>query len=1166
MALVGRFHGGVLAATLVVLTTGPAASRAAVSDPEYLISTWQTDQGLPENSATAMVQTPDGYLWFGTFNGLVRFDGVRFHVFDRLNTPELPSAEIVNLHLDRRGRLWVSTPLGMACVQDGRWQVYRHGHGWTGNYARFFAEAADGRLYVGTYDDKLLQLGDDGFHDLAFPHAPFEARSGVRPHIDEDGALWAVTDSFVGRFTGGRWESMLPASAWHHEVGVGSASARDGGLWLLSHDKLRKLSHGRVVREWPTPEAIANIVWRLFEDSTGVLWVASLDGGLYRFSRQGTWRQFLPEHGLAYRDVRFVFEDQEGNLWVGTSGGGLQRFRPRSVRSWGAADGLGEPVVKAVTEDHLGRIVIGTHGGTGVARFDGTTFTPVLRPGSTRAIAPHIYSVLADGKHRLWVGAYDYGLHRLEGGVLHQFGIDAAGTAVREWDADREAATTGGFHVYSLFEDSRGRIWSGTDRGLVRFDDGLGFTLYPVRGSTPLHSFRCIAEDPTTGAIWAGHHAGGLYRVEGDHLEPWGEASGVARERIASLHADADGTLWIATEDGSLGCLHRGRLARLGPDEGLPARRLGAILDDGLGSLWIASNQGIFRIRREDALAVVEGRKNALEPQVLTVSDGLPALECSIGHQPAAIKDSRGRLWFATVKGLAMVDPRSLRWNALPPPVAIQEVWIDGRLAAAAAPFATSRVAPAPEVIVPAGSRRIEIRYAGLSFEAPEKVRFRYRLDGLDEEWIDVGDRRVAYFQDLRPGRYSLHVTAANNDGIWNQAGAALVFRMQPFLWQTGWFRTLAATALLGVFGLATWRLVRFRLRRQLERVEQQRALEREKARLALVLEATSDFVGFSDAEGNLLYVNPAGRSMTGLGDATDVRGRRTAELLTPWAAEKLEAEAIPYAREHGLWRGESAFRGTDGREIPMSHVIAAHRAPDGSVAFFSTIARDIRELQRAHAQAQGSLREKEVLLQELHHRVKNNLQIISSLLNMQARQMSDPSVIQAFENSRDRVRSMALLHEHLYLSPSLSRVDLSEYVSSLASNLVGAYSDPSRIHLLLEVEAAEVGLDTAVPCGLIVNELVSNALKHAFPGGRAGTISVALRAREEGRWRLIVSDDGVGLPAGLDFRSTRTLGMQLVVTLTDQLGGTIESRPGPGATFEVAFSEARYRERVQDS
>jgi PAS domain S-box-containing protein len=399
---------------------------------------------------------------------------------------------------------------------------------------------------------------------------------------------------------------------------------------------------------------------------------------------------------------------------------------------------------------------------------------------------------------------------------------------------------------------------------------------------------------------------------------------------------------------------------------------------------------------------------------------------------------------------------------------------------------------------------------------------------------------------------------------VWSRTDARLVLTVQPFFWQTTWFRALALAALLGAAGALAGLVMRGRLRRQLERLEQQQALAREQARLASVLEATSDFVGFSDVAGRMLYVNPAGRRIVGLDPDADVRGLRARDLLVGWAADKVEQEGQPFALANGLWSGETAFRGAEGREIPMSQVITAHRAPDGSVQFLSTIARDISHAKRAEAQVKASLREKDVLLKEVHHRVKNNLQIISSLLNLQSRHVRDPLMVQVLEDSKNRIRSMALVHERLYQSASLARIDVAEYMRSLAANLVGSYGlEPARVHLLVEVEPAELGIDTAVPCGLIANELVSNALKHAFPKDREGTIIVELRTQGEGQWRLRVSDNGVGWPEGLDFRATTTLGMQLVVTLTDQLGGTVERIEGRGTTFDVAFSEVRYKPRV---
>jgi signal transduction histidine kinase/ligand-binding sensor domain-containing protein/DNA-binding response OmpR family regulator len=779
---------------------------AAVSDPEYLIDGWETDQGLPQNSATAIVQTPDGYLWFGTFDGLVRFDGVRFTVFDRTNTPELPSVEIVNLHLDRSNRLWISTPMGMACVKDGRWQVYTHGKGWIGNYVRYFAEAADGQLYVTTFDGKVLRFGSEGFEEL--PPPPIEPDHGIFPHVDDQGVLWAVAEEFAGRLVAGKWEEMVPASTWAREAWSTPGSSRDGGLWVVTAKRLRKYHAGRLVFEGAGPGENLG-VWQLYEDSAGAVWLSTMEKGLYRFRPGGSWRHFTMENGLAYKIVRCVLEDREHNLWVGTDGGGLQRFRQRTFRNWGVEQGMPGRTVTSVSEDPQGRLLIGVFG-EGVACLEGTTLRRVWRPGTADLITRYVYSVLADSKGRLWVGTYGGGLHRVEGAKY------------RELSAEEIGAKPGNMSVFSLYEDSRGRIWIGTDRGLACWD-GSEFKTYPLDAVTELHSIRCIAEDPRTGTIWAGHHTSGLYRLAGDRLESMrGQEGAVQDDAISSLHADPDGTLWIGTEANGLVCQRGGRCTRIAEKQGLAARSIGAIVDDGQGRFWLGSNRGILCVRRDDLEGVMSGRLARLDCQVFDRSDGLPTLECAGSYQPASLKDRDGRLWFCTDKGLCMVAPSHLQRNTLPPPMAIQEVWIDGQRADQRDPFHTSAETDALAVTVPAGAKRIEIHYTGLSLSAPGKMRFRYMLEGLDKDWIEVGNLRVAYLQDLKPATYRFHVQAANNDGVWNETGATLAIVVEPFYWETWWFQLLLLGGLVGGVGLTGWRVTRGKLQRHLDRLEQE--------------------------------------------------------------------------------------------------------------------------------------------------------------------------------------------------------------------------------------------------------------------------------------------------------------------------------------------------------
>ncbi len=786
-----------LLAALLLCVATPVLATPANSDPEYLIDTWDTDQGLPQSSGNAIVQTPDGYLWFGTFNGLVRFDGLRFTVFDRANTPALPSSEIINLYLDRRERLWISTTAGVACVHDDHWRLFTHGKGWTGNFVRYFAEAPDGQLYVATFDGKLLRFGEDGFDLL--PSPPGVQSRGVFPHVDPQGTLWVAGDRFVGFLRDGKWQAVPGISSW---MAVGPS--RDGALWFITKDKIRKFRDGQVLFEAAGPGDEFE-TWQVYEDSAGAVWACTVNQGLYRFVPGRGWRHFTRDNGIAHHAVRCAFEDREHNLWVGTDGGGLQRFRQRIFVHWGTAQGLAERLVNTVTMDGHGRLVVGTQG-QGVARLDDGRFHAVSLPMLTNGgEGSFVYAVLCDHQDRLWVGALENGVYLLEGTKFDQV------------DPMRLKTGPGPLSVYSLFEDSHGRIWIGANKGIVCYN-GEDYRFYPLDGATELHSIRCFAEDPTDGSIWAGHHAGGLYRLTGDHfeLQPAEELAG--RERLSALHFDSDGTLWIATEGSGLVCRRGGLWVRLAEEQGLPARSLGAILDDDRGCLWIASNRGVLRLTHDDLNAVVDGHRNKLEAcQLFTRSDGLPTLECTLGYQPMAMKDPQGRLWFATKRGIVQVDPAHLPLNDVPPGVVVQEVRIDGKLIENAEPFHTSGGRKPRTLHVPAGARRVEIDYTGLSLAVPEKVQFRHLLEGSDGDWVDVGDRRAAYFQDLKPGQYRFHVRAANNDGVWDEEGAMVVLVVEPFFWQTWWFQLSMLGGLVSASGLTVWRLVRNKLRRQAE-------------------------------------------------------------------------------------------------------------------------------------------------------------------------------------------------------------------------------------------------------------------------------------------------------------------------------------------------------------
>ena len=338
-----------------------------------------------------------------------------------------------------------------------------------------------------------------------------------------------------------------------------------------------------------------------------------------------------------------------------------------------------------------------------------------------------------------------------------------------------------------------------------------------------------IAEGPGR-KLWAGCF-GGLFQLDGERVTQYRAEDGVGSDTVWSLHPDPDGTLWIGTRGGGLTRLRQGEFTRFTEREGLLNKAVTCIKDDGRGYLWLATTKGLVRVSRQQLEDVGAGREPRFTPSVFTKTDGLPSVEFSGGYQPTCMKDSQDRLWFGTVKGLAMVDLREFEPNAVPPPVGIERVVLDGGETNGGADIAVEDPGNPASLEIPAGVRRVEVYFTGLSLTAAEKVRFRYQLEGLDDDWRDVGSRRAAYFQDLVPGEYRFRVRAANNDGLWNEEGTALAFVLLPFFWQTWWFQTLSTCGIGFLVAGSAWRVARNKASREREILERKReTLERESA------------------------------------------------------------------------------------------------------------------------------------------------------------------------------------------------------------------------------------------------------------------------------------------------------------------------------------------------
>ena len=970
---------------LLLACSAPAGAqphpRHPAPDPDralaqYLYETWSIEEGLPQNTVEAIVQAPSGHLWTGTEEGLARFDGHTFTVFGKQNATALEeSHSIAALLKGSDGTLWVGTRSGVAVQRNGHLASHQAAV-LRGMDVRDLAEGPNETLWIGTHDAGLFACrggtctsydADDGL--------PSQLVGEL--HVAGDGAVWAGTDRGLAYGRSGAFTTLTTEDGLPDNFITALYPSRDGGLWVGTRGGLARWHDGRLEALPPGEGWPDEPVWAILEDAAGSLWLGLDRSGLARRvpgQQGGGLDRYGPEDGLPHGRVISLFVDREGNLWIGTEAGGLTRLRDALITTFTTAQGLPEDVVNTAYEDTQGRVWAGTDGG-GLAVLNATRPQATFR--TLRQFEQRVTSVQGRGE-ALWVGTQGGGLFRSAEGRWHRFG-EADGVPSAQVYALHVGAVTGDLLV-------------GTDRGVGRYQGGRFTALSTADGLTS--DFITVLLEDRSGALWVGTYDGGLNRVEGGRVEAFEELRG---DVIAALHEDADGALWVGTYGGGLLRYEDGRFFRFTPRHGLFDDKVYQILEDDQGWLWMGCNLGLFRVEKAELDAVADGRRGRLTSLAFDEDNGMKSREVNGGVQPAGWKGRDGRLWFPTMGGLSVVDPAARRYNAVPPPVTIEAVWADEE------PIA-SPAEPAEPLVLAPGTDELEFAFAAPSLVDPPAVRYRYVLEGDDDDWRGPTDDRSARYTHLAPGQYTFRVTAMNNDGVWNEAGASFAFRIRPFFWQAAWFWALlvGTVASLGAGGY-TWRV------RQL--TTRQRQLE----------------------------------------EAVEARTR---DLRT--AKEQIEAQA---------------------------------------------------------GRLRDSLQEKEVLLREVHHRVKNNLQVITSLLQLQSQQVDEAETRVLFQECRSRVRSMAMIHERLYRAGDLARLDFARYIEGIAAELARSYNARRRgVELAVEAEPGPLGVDQAISCGLIVNELVSNAFKHAFPEGRRGRVTVRFRTLN-GVCHLAVEDDGAGLP-----------------------------------------------------
>lgn len=1140
-----------LSSILRLILTAPACVffclAAFALDPnkkitQYIHNSWTSEQGLPENDVRGIVQTRDGYLWLATEEGLARFDGVRFKVFDKHSVDAIKNNFILSLFEDREGTLWIgSWGGGLTRFSRGRFDTYTKSDGLSDDIINVIAQDRDGHLWIGTGEGGLDVWKDGKFT----AYTTKQGLSHNRVHAlypSRDGSLWIGSDGGLDRLRDGKIATPAQPNDLKKSGVFALYEDERGVLWIGSNHGLYSYKDGIFTLINQIPRSNVSVI---YEDRSHSLFVGT-EGGLYRLY-QGKIESFTVRDGLTAPSVSSIFEDREGSLWIGTVFGGLDRLRDGKFTTYTTDSGLANDATTAILQTKTGDVWIGTLGG-GLSKFSKGHFETF---GRKQGLASDKVMTLAEDRDGgLWVGTMS-GLNYLKNGVVTSF--------TRNRRLPHALVT-------AVLEDSSGSVWIGTETALYKLQNGSLTTFTTAQGLSSSYVI-CLFEDGR-GNVWIGTDKGLNLYHDGQFRDFAGKEA-LAHDFITQIHQQAPNTLWVTTQNSGVKSLIDGKVISINRDNGLPHDTTWAILFDKGGDAWISSNRGIFRISHGEVQGIVAGKIRDVHPIVYGSADGMKSSECN-GAQPAGWRTTDAKLWFPTTKGVVVIDPEHIATNVLPPPVYIEEVLLKGQ------PVTADEAA-----IFASGSRNLEIRYTGLSLLVPEKVVFRYMLEGLDKTWTDAGTRRTAYYSYLPPGKYRFRVTAANNDGVWNQTGSTYAFQVRPAFYQTYWFYLSIALAV----ALLLREIYRRNVQRLKRRAEELAALSDALAgRLAAEgryrdLFESAVYAIYRAQGRRYLEVNRAMVTMLGYSSKEEVLALvPESEVYTDVRdLDHVTSELNAAGKVEGF---EAVWKRKDGRLIQVRLSGLRIVDPQGGADTYEVIAQDVTERKQLEEQLRQSQKMEAMgrLAGGIAHDFNNLLTVILGYTRIVLGRYRNGGLAELHQVQAAADHAAALTSQLLafsrqqVLQPRV--LDLNAIVHNVESMLGRVIGEDIEVGTDLEPTLGQIKADRNQIAQVIMNLAVNS--RDAMPAG--GQLRFVTRNVADGNLKdqvsatpgphvlLEVSDTGQGMDDETlshifePFFTTKGigqgtgLGLSTVYGIVQQSGGRIEvrSQPGRGTTFRI--------------
>ena len=738
-----------LPAVLLALPLSALDPNKALTQESHRI--WGQEEGLFQPTVYSIVQSRKGFLWLGTQDSLIRFDGLHFREYDHAAGAGIQRALIRNLLEDDEGNLWVGS-IGSGLVRiapDGSFKSFKASDGFDSQNAFCLSKGEDGSIFICT-DKGLVRYKRDKFQmSTVVQGLP---SNNIRDMCQTaDGTLWISGIDFGLMKSDGLIFKPVVLDGLSRSENINTlACAADNVVWIGKSTGLIRLQ-GMHTEAYTTHQGLPdNAISSLHVSPDQSLWIGTNDG-VTRL-RNGQFSIYRVRDGLSHSLVLSLYTDREGTLWVGTKNG-LDQFTEDKVTSYTTNEGMLSNNAGAVAEDSAGRLWVGTMG-QGLNVFDGHKFNAITHRDGL--LDDTILSLLPEAGGDIWVGT-ERGINR-----LHNRQVVSSYTSAQGLPGNR---------ISSLFRDQQGTLWAGTNKGLA----------FLAGDSFQVSNLGLLADHRSIYALSASHSVRLFASAEGPSISFLKDNQPQFRDLqtvqpVSCFYFDQSIHVgWLGTLGSGLLHWQNGVFTRVRVKDGLYDNRIYAILRDGNANLWLASSKGIFRVSEQELQSFVDGKTRYVTS--IPFSTGQLRFECRSGVQPAAIRSHDGRLWFATTNGVVVVDPNHLKSNTQPPPVEITSVIINGQ-----------RTEPAQSIALTPFERNLEIRYAGLSFIAPDKMTFRYMLEGYDKGWIDAGNRREAFYGKLPPGQFRFLVTARNADGVSSANSAELSLQIAPFFYERKWF------------------------------------------------------------------------------------------------------------------------------------------------------------------------------------------------------------------------------------------------------------------------------------------------------------------------------------------------------------------------------------------